>query len=108
MAADPSPSASDPVASWPDQATDLIVSTVGTVRDKTVGPAMTVARAIVYGLFAAVVGIAALVLFSVLFIRIITVYLPGHRVWIPELGLGILFGISALALWAKARRIPHR
>ncbi len=95
-------------ASWPDQATDLIVSVVGTVRDKTVGPAMTIARAIVYGLFAAIIGIAALVLGTIFAVRIITVYMPGQRVWIAEIGFGVLFGIVALALWAKARRIPHR
>lgn len=94
--------------SWPDQATDLIVQTVGTVRDKTVGPAMTVARGIVYGTFAAIVGTAVLVLTCVFLIRIITVYIPGERVWVPELGLGIIFLIGALALWSKARKIPHR
>lgn len=94
--------------SWPDQATDLIVSVVGTVRDKTVGPAMTIARGVVYGTFAAIVGIAALVLTTIFAVRIITVYMPGERVWIPEIGIGVLFGIGALVLWSKARRIPHR
>lgn len=93
--------------SWPDQATDLIVSTVGTVRDKTVGPAMTAARAIVYGFFAAIVGVCALVLATIFVIRIVTVY-TGGRVWIPQIGLGLLFGIGALVVWSRARRIPHR
>lgn len=95
-------------AGWADQATDLIVSVVGTVRDKTVGPAMTGARAVVYGFFAAIVGIAALVLFTIFAVRIITVYMPGERVWIPEIGFGLIFGAFALWLWSKARRIPHR
>lgn len=109
MAQDPTdPTTATSSGSWPDQATDLIVQTVGTVRDKTVGPAMTVARGIVYGTFAAVVGIAVTVLVCVFAIRIITVYLPGERVWIPELGLGIICLVGALALWSKARKIPHR
>ncbi len=108
MAADAKPVGSDAGASWPDQATDLVVSTVGTVRDKTVGPAMTVARAVVYGLFATIIGVTAIVLLSVFVVRIVTVYLPGERVWIPEIGLGVIFGIVALVLWGKARRIPHR
>lgn len=92
--------------SWPDQATELIVSTVGTVRDKTVGPAMTAARGVVYGFFAGLVGLCAFVLGTIFVIRIITVY--TGRVWIPQLGLGVLFGIVALVLWGKARKIPHR
>ena len=93
--------------SWPDQATDLIVSVVGTVRDKTVGPAMTAARAVVYGLFGALVGVAVFVLATIFVVRIVTVYVGG-RVWIPEIGLGVLFGIVALVLWGKARKVPHR
>lgn len=98
----------DLTGSWPDQATDLIVQGVGTVRDKTVGPAMTVARGIVYGLFATILGVAAIVLACILTVRIITVYLPGNRVWIPELGLGIVLCMGAGVLWSKARRYPHR
>lgn len=94
--------------SWPDQATELIVQGVGTVRDKTVGPAMTAARAIVYGTFAMIVGIMALVLFCVFFVRIVTVYLPNNQVWVAELGLGILFSLGALMLWGRASKIPHR
>ncbi|HET8931758.1 MAG TPA: hypothetical protein VFN21_13940 [Acidimicrobiales bacterium] len=92
--------------SWPDQAADLIVSTVGTVRDKTVGPAMTAARGVVYGFFALLVGLCALVLATIFIIRIITVY--TGKVWIPQIGLGVIFGIVALVLWGKARRVPHR
>ncbi|MBS1848711.1 MAG: hypothetical protein JST73_10580 [Actinobacteria bacterium] len=102
MAADPPRE-----GSWPDQATDLIVSAVGTVRDKTVGPAMTAARAIVYGLFALLIGTMALVLVSIFVIRIVTVYVGG-RVWIPQIGLGVIFGIGALTLWSRARKVPHR
>ncbi len=104
------PSTTPPSSSgaWPDQATELIVQGVGTVRDKTVGPAMTAARAIVYGTFALIVGTMALVLFCVFFIRIVTVYLPNNQVWVAELFLGALFSLGALLLWGKARKIPHR
>lgn len=92
---------------WPDQATELIVSTVSSVREKTVGPAMTIARGIVYGLFAALVGFGAVVLASIFVIRIVTVY-TGGRVWIPQIGLGLIFLAGALFLWSKARAVPHR
>ncbi len=108
MPSDQPDAGSDSFASWPDQATDLIVSTVGAVRDRTVGTAMTVARAIVYGFFSILVGTTALVLTCILIVRVATVYLPGERVWIPELGLGLILGAIALLLWSKASKIPHR
>lgn len=107
MAATP-PTPDSGAASWPDQATDLIVQGVGMVRDKTVGPAMTIARGVVYGTFALIVGTVAAVLTCILLVRVITVYLPGERVWITELGLGVIFCVAALVLWSKARKIPHR
>lgn len=69
---------------------------------------MTVARAIVYGTFALIVGAMATVLFCVFFVRIVTVYLPNNRVWVAEMGLGVLFSLASLVLWGKARKIPHR
>src|SRR5256885_15881374 len=47
---------------WPAQATESIVKVVGTASDKVTGPITTAARAIVYGLFAGILGVAALVL----------------------------------------------
>ena len=41
---------------WPAQATDTIVKVVGTASDKVTGPVTTAARAIVFGLFAAILG----------------------------------------------------
>ena len=102
------PVSDDASSAWPDQAADLIVQGVGAVRDKTVGPAMTIARGLVYGVFALLIGTVAAVLGSILLVRIITVYLPGERVWITEIGLGVVFIGLALFAWNKARKIPHR
>ena len=101
-ASPPAPAA--PAPSWPDQATDLIVSTVGTVRDKTTGPAVKIGRGIVYGTFAALVGLVAFVLFTVLLVRIVTVYLAGGRVWITDLAVGGLFSVAGFFLWSKAAK----
>ena len=43
-------------AEWPAQAADTIVDTIAKVRDKTTKPAIVAARAIVYGLIAAVLS----------------------------------------------------
>lgn len=94
-------------AGWTDQATDLIVQTVGTVRDKTTGPAITVGRAIVYGTFAALVAALAVVLALIGVIRLLTVYIPGNRVWVSYLIVGIPLCIAGRILWGKARKRPY-
>jgi uncharacterized protein (DUF2062 family) len=90
---------------WPAQATETIVRVVGQVRDRTTGPAITVARATVYGLFAAILGLMALVLAVVLAIRVANNYLPG-QIWIIYVALGGLFSLGGLFLWGKAFSSP--
>jgi hypothetical protein len=86
---------------WPAQATEAIVSVVGTVRDRTTEPAITASRAVVYGLFAAILGIVAAVLAITLVIRLANNYIPGG-IWIVYLGLGAIFALGGLVLWSKA------
>ena len=43
---------------WPAKATDQIVSLVDQIRDKTTGPAIRAARAMVFGFLAAMLGTA--------------------------------------------------
>lgn len=93
---------------WPAQATDAIVKVVDKVRDKTTGPITKVARAIVFGTFAAVVGLVALVVFSVLLVRFMNNYFFDHNVWAAHLVLGVLFTVAAAFLWTKAVAEPTR
>lgn len=88
---------------WPTEATDFVVRTVGTVREKTTGPAITAGRAAVFGMFAALVGLTALVLFAVALVRLITVYMPGERVWPAYLIVGGAFCLIAAVLWTRTR-----
>jgi hypothetical protein len=96
---------------WPAQATDAIVNVVGKAHDTITGPIQKVARAIVWGLFATVLGVTAVVLFVILAIRIVDVYLPEsvfgeNHVWAAYLIVGLLF--SAAGLWGlrQARKTP--
>jgi len=97
---------------WPAQATDSIVKVVGTVHDKVTGPVMTVARALVFGLFATVLASAALLLAVVLGIRLLNNYLPDSvfgedHVWAAYLIIGVVLTlVAALVLWP--RRKPAR
>jgi len=90
---------------WPAQATDSIVNVVGTVRQKVTGPVTTVARAIVFGTFAAILGAVAFAMLIILAIRVLNNYLPDSvfgedHIWAAYTIVGILLCIGALVLWS--------
>ena len=58
-----------PGSDWTVQAADTIESVVGSIRDKTTVPLTTVARSLVFGLIAGVLGVAALVLLTIGLVR---------------------------------------
>lgn len=91
---------------WPAQAADAIERAVGTVRERTTGPAITVARALVYGLFAALVGTAVAVMLAIGAVRALDVYLPDstlgeQHVWLAHLIVGGVFSIVGMVLWSR-------
>lgn len=109
----PASSAPPPAArdDWPIQVADTIERTVGTVRDKTTGPAIKVARGVVYGLFALLVGIAVLVMVAISAVRALDVYLPDaafgkQHTWAAHTIVGALFTIAGMVCWS--RRKPRR
>ena len=91
-----------PERDWPAQAADTLERVVGQVRDKTTGPALTAARAVVYGTFAGIIGLAVLVLFIIAAVRLIDSYLPGE-VWAVYAILGVVFSIAGLVLWSRRK-----
>jgi len=91
---------------WAAQAASTIERTIDGVRDKAVVPVQTVARALVYGTVAAIVGGIALVMGTIGSFRLLTVYLgnvPGiaNGVWAADLLMGALFTIAGLAVWSR-------
>lgn len=107
-----SPAAGGPsvaTSDWPAQAADAIERTVGAVRDRTTGPAITVARGIVYGTFALLVGTAALVLLAIAAVRALDAYLPDavfgeEHTWAAHLLVGAAFSIVGMLLWSRRTR----
>lgn len=102
-------------ADWPAQATDAIVGLVDSVKDRTTGPATSIARGLVYGTLATIVGTAALVLLLVLTVRAIDVGVdaaltaadldePGRSTWIAHTITGLLFLVPGIALWRRGSR----
>lgn len=89
-------------AKWPDQLADGVESAVGMVRDKAVRPATTLAKALVYGPLAAIVGLTALVLVAVAVVRGLNA-IPGFRDWISLCALGGFFALLGLFLLGRGR-----
>jgi uncharacterized integral membrane protein len=99
----PPPSTSD----WPTQATDTIVNLIDQVRAKTTGPAVTVARGLVFGVIVGVLGLIATVLLLVFAVRLTTEVLvsiwDGAGVWLTYLIYGTLFTVVGAVVFAKRR-----
>lgn len=91
---------------WPAQLADRVVGLVGTVRDKTTKPIITVTRAVVYGLLAGLLGIMALVLTLIAVTRalqaLFDLFLSWDRaVYVSYLVLGGILCIAGALLMAK-------
>ena len=85
------------------QAADAVERLVEGLHDKTAVPLTLVARGIVYGLLAAVMGVATVVLVVVGLLRAVDVYLPGE-VWSAHLLLGGILTVLGTLLLRKAGR----
>jgi FtsH-binding integral membrane protein len=98
------PAGSSSQPDWPAQAAQFIEQTVGKARSKTTTPALLIARAVVYGLLAAFLGLMVLVLLAIALVRFADVWLPGN-VWQAHLVIGVLFLVVGALAWSK-RRAP--
>jgi hypothetical protein len=89
---------SDPTPSpdWATRTADSIERVVTTVRDRTTRPLLVAGRGIVFGLLAGVVGVAAVVLLSILIVRVLVIL--TDRAWVADLILGALFVIVGFVL----------
>ncbi len=89
-------------ANGPAQVADGVEAAVGLVRDKAVRPATVLARALVYGPLAAIVGLVALVLTAVAAVRGLN-EIPGFQDWISLCAIGGLFTLAGLFLLSRGR-----
>lgn len=79
--------------------TDLVVGAVDAVRDKTTGPILMVARGAVYGVVALFVGLFALGLLTVAFVRVLSL-IPGPQ-WLVYAVAGAILVLGGLLAWSK-------
>ena len=92
---------------WPAQTADTIDRVVVSIRDKTAVPLERIGRLIVFGLLAGILGVAAVVLVAVAWVRMLDAYIPVDSVWPAHLITGGIFTLAGLFLWAK-RKQPTR
>jgi len=88
---------------WPAQATETVETVVVAVRDKSVKPLTTVARALVFGLLGLAVAQVVIVLSSVGILRLLDIYAFPGRVWASYTLLGGIFTLLGLFLWTLRR-----
>ena len=92
---------------WPARASATVAQYVGTVRDKTTGPALVASRYAVYALALALIGAVLAVLLLVLMVRVLvsaTAHLPfvnEGEVWLAYYILGFGFLLVGMLLWRK-------
>lgn len=85
---------------WAAQTADAIERAIASVRGKTADPLEKIARGLVYGLVAGIVGVAALVLGAVALVRLLDIVIPGD-VWSAHALTGGIFVLGGLLLWRK-------
>jgi hypothetical protein len=85
---------------WVTTVVGLIERGVGLVRDRTTRPAVKIARFLVWGLLAAILGLVALVLLVIMADRLV-ILLTGHRVYLAHMGIGIILLVLGLIAMRK-------
>ncbi len=91
---------------WAASLADTIVRVVGSVRDKTTKPVLTIVRYAIFGLVAVFGGGVALVLLVIAGLRalqdLIDLLAPRRdAAWISYAALGIIFSVVGLVLLKK-------
>ncbi|MGH9178852.1 MAG: hypothetical protein ACRD0N_09905 [Acidimicrobiales bacterium] len=87
---------------WTAQAADTIERVVVGIRDKTAVPLTTIARALVYGLLAAVMGLSVLILVVIGAVRALNAYVTQGEVWASYLLIGGIFTLGGTLTLRKA------
>jgi len=82
------------------KATNIFVNFIESIRNKTTGPILGLARACVYGVILTVSATITVIFLLIGLIRLVNIALPGS-VWIAYLALGVVFYIVGVLLWSR-------
>ena len=90
----------------PVKGADAVDAVVDFIQNNAVRPLTLAARAVVFGIIVLTAAVVTLTLLSITLIRVLTVYIPGNRVWVSDLIVGTLFLAGGIAAWTQ--RIDRR
>ena len=85
------------MADWTTDAVDTLENVVGLVRDRTVVPAQTATKAVVFGLLVAFFVVTAVLMLAIALFRVLVV-LTGE-VWAAYVILGGIFVLAGAFVW---------
>lgn len=107
MSIDPHSPSQQTADDWPAKASATVVQYVGTVREKTTGPALVASRYAVYSVAMVLIALVLAVLLLVLLIRLLvttTALLPfveEGETWMAYYILAAIFVLAGAVLWRK-------
>lgn len=84
----------------PTKGADAVDAVVDFIQNKAVRPLTLATRAIVFGIIVLTASIVTLTLIAITAIRFLTVYIPGNRVWVSDLIVGVVFVVGGLVAWS--------
>jgi hypothetical protein len=92
----------------PSRGADTVDAVVDFIQVKAVRPLTLAARGIVFGIVVVTGAVVALTLLSITLIRVLTVYIPGNRVWLSDLIVGVIFVAVGILAWMRRidRSVP--
>ena len=102
-----SDTAAPPRPDWPTQAADAIVRTVDRVRSSTTDKAMAVAKGVVYGTFALIVGVLLGILALIGVFRAVDrlrELIVADSVWLTYVALGVVFVLVGQFLFSRRNK----
>ena len=85
---------------WTTDLLDRLDHYIDVVRSNTTDRLVKIARLLVFGLIAVIVGSMAAVLALIALIRVLDVVLP-REVWLPYVTLGAIFMGAGMFLWSR-------
>jgi len=85
----------------PTRGADAVDTIVDFIQAKAVRPLTLAARGMVFGIIVVTGAVLTLTLLSITLIRLLTVYIPGNRVWVSDLIVGFVFVAAGIAAWTQ-------
>jgi uncharacterized membrane protein len=88
------------MSDWTTDAANAIENAVTNIRDRTVVPAKSLSKGVVYGLLAVLIGVPALILVVIMLFRLFVIMFQGY-VWAAWFLMGAIFIAAGWFAWAK-------